>query len=82
MGTEWSGLLDQSSTKFSNPKRKESHSMLARSMDRLQVELQGLQFLLSQEIIMGQSQASVIQFEMESLTKEIQHLGTTRRRTD
>ncbi len=42
----------------------------------LQVELQGLQFLLSQEITMVRSQASVIIFEMESLTTEIRRLVT------
>ncbi len=71
-------MLDQSSTKFSSNRNVESRNMLAKSMARLQVELQGLQFLLSQEITMERYQASVIQFEMESLTREIQHLGTTR----
>ncbi len=50
--------------------------MLAKSMAKLQVELQGLQFLLSQEITMGRYQASVINFEMESLTTELRRLVT------
>ncbi len=51
--------------------------MLLKSMDQLQVELQGLQFLLGQGITMERSETSVITFEVESLTKEIQRLGTS-----
>ncbi len=60
---------------------KGRNNTLLKSMDILRVELQGLQFLLEQEIIMGQLETSVITFEVESLTREIQHLGTTVRRT-
>ncbi len=42
------------------------------------MELQGLQFLLAQEIIMEPLETSVISWEVESLTKEIRLLGTTR----
>ncbi len=47
-------------------------------MAKLLVELQGLQFLLSQEITMARSQASVINFEMDSLTTELRRLVTIR----
>jgi len=53
------------------------NSTLLKSTERLQVELQGLQFLLAQEITMEQYATSVITFEVESLIREIQHLGTT-----
>ncbi len=54
-----------------------SNTELLKTMERLQVELQALQFLSAQGITLARSQASVITFEMESLTKEIQHLGTS-----
>ncbi len=47
-------------------------------MDKLQVQLQGLQFLLSQEITMEPFKASVINFEMESLETELRHLVSTK----
>ncbi len=55
--------------------------MLLKNMDILRVELQGLEFLLLQGITLERSQTSIITFEVESLTKEIQHLGTTVKRT-
>ncbi len=61
--------------KLSSQKQR---ALLLKSMELLQVELQGLQFLLGQEIIMEQFETSVISFEVESLTKEIRLLGTTR----
>ncbi len=70
-------MLDQSSTKFSDHRNKEYNRQLLTSMAKLQVELQGLQFLLSQGITMGQYKASVINFEMESLTTELRHLVTS-----
>jgi len=62
--------------------RQKPNNTLLKSMDILLVELQGLRFLLEQGIIMARSETSVITFEVESLTSEIQRLGTTiKRRT-
>ncbi len=71
-------MLDQSSTKFLSHRNEELRDTLVKNMARLQAELQGLQFLLSQEITMGPYQASIIIFEMESLTKELRLLVTMR----
>ncbi len=70
-------MLDRSLTKYSNHKRERYSNMLATNMAILRVELQGLEFLLSQEITMERFQASVIVFEMESLTRELRRLVST-----
>jgi len=45
-------------------------------MALLQVELQGLVFLLQQGITLEHSQISIIDFELESLTTELRNLVT------
>ncbi len=75
---EWSDLLDQYSTKYSKVRNLEYKASLQTTMDNLQAELQGLQFLLQQGIIMEPFQASIIKFEMESLTTELRRLVTTK----
>ncbi len=53
---------------------------LLHNMELLRVELSGLDFLLQQEITVASSQASVINFEMESLTTELRRLVTLTRK--
>ncbi len=70
-------MLDQFSTTHLNPKRSESQVLLRESTERLLVELQGLQFLLSQEIIMAPYEAYTIHGLVNNLVEKIRNLGTT-----
>jgi len=65
-------------SKYSQTQQKDtSLAKLHKNTAALQVELQALQFLLAQGITLGRSQISIIEFEEESLTKEIHHLVST-----
>ncbi len=70
-------MLDKpSNTVSEDMENNTSNITLDKSLAILQVELQGLQFLLAQGIIMGPLPKQVITSEVESLIKRIRHLGT------